>query len=236
MLNRPNERVLRALHLSSEITTATELLALGLNQAANTKWQARQPGGVFTQLSQGVERVLKVTFGLNEQSHGREVDPKFGSGSGGHALIDLNARVFDVLQSESRRKTPYIEGLVNETLADPYWPDLLLALDRWAAAAGRYRDLDALRGKELQGDPPSASWDEAEHRAITDAGGWTNLTAETLVASRQQMLLSIMRWWHTLYRSWQHGLVGDEGERFSSALDPKNIHLNKDILNLIVGR
>jgi hypothetical protein len=236
MPNRPNERVLRALHLSSEITTATELLALGLNQAANAKWQARQPGGVFTQLSQGVERVLKVTFWLNEQRYGREVDPKFGSGSGGHALRELNTKVFEVLQSESRRNTPYMEGLVNETVTDPYWPDLLLALDRWAAADGRYRDLDALRGKGSHGDPPWASWDEAEHRAVTEAGGWGNLNAETLIASRQRMLLSIMRWWHTVYRSWQHGLVGDDGETFSSGLDPKNIHLDEDIFNLVVGR
>lgn len=236
MVNRPNEHVRRALHLSSEITTATELLALGLNQAASNKWQARQPGGVFNQLSQGVERVLKVTFWLNEQSHGREVDPKFGSGAAGHALSELNAKVFDILLVESRRKTPYIEGLVNKAVTDSYWPDLLLALDRWAATSGRYRDLDALRGKEFHGDPAWASWDEAEHRAVAQAGGWANLTDEVLVASRQRMLLSIMRWWHTIYRSWQHGLVGDDGRRFASELDPKNIHLDQAIYNLVAGR
>ena len=228
--------MLRALHLSSEITTATELLALGLNQAANKKWVARQPGGAFTQLSQGVERVLKVTFWLYEQSHGRAVDPKFGSGSGGHALDELNAKVFDILISESQSRTPYIEGLVNEVVRDPYWPDLLLALDRWAATSGRYLDLDALRGKESHDDPPWASWDEAEHRAVTDAGGWGNPTTETFEASRQRMLLSIMRWWHTLYRSWQHGLVGDEGKMFSSELDPKNVHLDRGVFRLIAGR
>lgn len=236
MLNRPNERVLRALHLSSEITTATELLALGLNQAANPKWKTFQPGGVFTQLSQGVERVLKVTYWLNEQDHGREVDPRFGSGPGGHALLELDRRVFAALQSESRERTPYVTGLLEEVTTDPYWPDLLLALDRWAATSGRYRDLDALRGKESQIDPPWASWDAAEHRAVTEAGGWGNLTDDTFAVSRQRMILSIMRWWHTLYRSWQNGLVGDQGRMFSSDLNPKNIHLDSALSNLIEAR
>ena len=236
MVNRPNEQVRRALHLSSEITTATELLALGLNQAANIEWQARQPGGVFNQLAQGVERVLKVTFWLNEQSHGRDVDPKFGSGAAGHALSELNSKVFDILLVESRRKTPYIEGLVDEAVTDSFWPDLLLALDRWAATSGRYRDLDALRGKEPHGDPAWASWEEAEHRAVTQAGGWANLTDEVLVASRQRMLLSIMRWWHTIYRCWQHGLVGGDGRQFASELNPKNIHIDPVICDLVAGR
>jgi hypothetical protein len=236
MTNRPNERVLRAFSLSSELTTATELLALGLNQSANAKWVARQPGGVFTQLSQGVERVLKVTFWLHEQSEGREVDSKFGSGSGGHALKELNSKVFDILVFESQLKTPYIARLVEEVVVDPYWPDLLLALDRWAATSGRYRDLDALRGKHLQGDPPWASWEEAEHRAVTAAGGWANPTDETFAASRMRMLLSIMQWWHTLYRGWQHGLVGEDGIMFSSALDPKNIYLDDAVFKLIAGR
>lgn len=236
MANRPNENVLRALHLLSEISTATELLSLGLNQAASAKWQAGQPGGVFTQLSQGVERVLKVTFWLNEESRRRAVDPKFGSGAGGHALSELNAKVFDVLLAEARRKAPYVEGLVNETLADSYWPDLLRALDGWAATSGRYRDLDALRGKEAKGDPPWAAWEEAEHRAVTECGGWANLTEETLIASRRRMILSIMRWWHTIYRSWQHGLVGAQGKMFSSELDPRNLHLDQSIANLVARR
>jgi len=236
MVNRPNDQVLQAHHLSNEIATATELLALGLNQAASPKWVASQPGGVFTQLSQGVERVLKVTFWLSEQSHGREVGSKFGSGSGGHALRELNTQVFGVLSAESLRRDSYVGGLVREINEDPYWPDLLLALDRWATTAGRYRDLDALRGKEADGDPPWVSWENAERRAVTHAGGWADLSAETLVASRTRMLLSIMRWWHTLYRSWQHGVVGQQGERFANALNPANEHLDSNITRLIAGR
>lgn len=236
MTNRPNDQVMRAQHLASELTTATELLALGLNQVASRKWQARQPGAAFTQLSQGVERVLKLTYWLNEENHGRQVDPKFGSGAAGHALGELNAKVFDIFVAESLTTTAYMRGLVDEALADPYWSDILLALDRWADTPGRYRDLDALRGRDAPGDPPWASWNEAEHRAITESGGWANLTDEVLVASRRRMLLSVMCWWHTLYRGWQHGLVGAQGVQFSSGLDPKNLHLDQSIAGLVAGR
>ncbi|MCI4657332.1 hypothetical protein [Cryobacterium zhongshanensis] len=236
MVNRPSDQVMRALHLASELTTATELLALGLNQVASPRWQARQPGGAFTQLSQGVERVLKVTFWLNEESHGREVDARFGSGASGHALGELNARVIDIYLVESRTAMPYVRGLVEEVLSDPYWGDVLLALDRWSATSGRYRDLDALRGRKGMDDPPWASWEEAEHRAVTECGGWADLTEETLIEGRQRLLLSVMRWWHTLFRGWQHGLVGEQGKQFSSGLDPKNPHLDQSIANLVAGR
>jgi hypothetical protein len=236
MTNRPNARVLRAVYLSSEISTASEHLAVGLNQAANPAWQARQAGAVFTQLSQGVERVLKVTYLLGEESAGRQVDPKFGAGPGGHAISELDARVFSFIEPASRSAVPYLRGLVSETLDDPYWRDVLRALDAWAAASGRYRDLDALRGRPPQGDPAWAAWEEAERRAISEAGDWAELSEEALKASRLRVLRSVMSWWHTLYRCWQHGLVGADGRTFASELNPQNIHLDPSVAALITGR
>jgi len=236
MVNRPNSRIARAVHLSSEISTATEQLALGLNQAVSPSWQARQPGAVFTQLSQGVERVLKVTYLLGEESAGHQVDPKFGAGPVGHAISELNARVFSFLVPASQSAVPYIRGLVSETLDDPYWRDVLVALDAWAATSGRYRDLDALRGKPAQGDPAWARWEEAERRAISEVGGWGELSEEVLKDSRLRVLRSIMSWWHTLYRCWQHGLVGADGRSFSSGLSPQNLHLDLSVMSLISGR
>lgn len=170
MANRPNERVLRAMHLASEISTATEHVALGLNQAASPSWQARQPGAVFTQLSQGVERLLKLTYLLSEDTAGRAVDPKFGAGAGGHAISELNTRVFSALAATSASSAPYLRELLADTMNDPYWQDVLAALDAWAETSGRYGDLDALRGKLSQVDPAWAPWEEAERRAIAEVG------------------------------------------------------------------
>lgn len=236
MTNRPNERALRAFHLSSELTTATELMALGLNQIADVKWVARQPGGAFNQLAQGVERVLKLCFGMSEQSHGRTVDAKFGSGGGGHALVAIHSVVMENLLAESAHASPYVRKLLSDAITDPFWNDALRALDLWAATPGRYRDLDALRGKQVHGDPPWAPWELAEHRAVTELDGWGNPNDEVIAQSRERMLLSIMCWWHTIYRSWQNGLVGAEGEVFASELNPRNRHLNPTIANLIQGR
>ncbi|MBT1665789.1 hypothetical protein [Curtobacterium flaccumfaciens] len=236
MANRPNAQVLRAMHLASEISTATEQLALGLNQAASPSWQARQPGAVFTQLSQGVERVLKVTYLLGEENSGRQVDPKFGAGPGGHAISELDGRVFASLAAASKSAVPYLRELVAETLDDSYWRDVLAALDAWAATSGRYRDLDALRGKTAQVDPAWVPWEEAERRAITEGGGWTTLSEETLKASRLRVVQSVMRWWHTLYRCWQHGLVGADGRTFASELSPQNLHLDTTVAGLVAGR
>lgn len=188
-MNKPNPKVLRALHLASELSTATELLSLGLNQVANPKRQARQPGGAFNQLSQGVERLLKATFWVYESSNGRSVDSRFGSGASGHAIADLDERVFDIYVSESQSATPYMRDLIAEACSDPYWQ-----------------------------------------------GGWGNLTEEDLLDSRRRLMLSFMRWWHVHYRAWQHGLVGADGEQFSSEIRPASLHLDPSVAALVDGR
>jgi hypothetical protein len=236
MANSPNERIVRAMHLASEISTATEHLALGLNQAPNPAWQARQPGAVFTQLSQGVERLLKVTYLLSEESAGRAVDPKFGAGAGGHAISVLNTRVLSTLAAASESAAPYLRELLADTMNDPFWRDVVTALDAWAATSGRYGDLDALRGKASQVDPAWAPWEEAEHRAIAEGEGWGNLSEEALIASRLLVLHSVMRWWHTLYRCWQHGLVGADGRTFASDVSPQNLHLDAALAGLVARR
>lgn len=236
MANRPDEQAVRAVHLSREVAAATDLLAAGLNLAASSTWRADQPGAAFTQLSQGVERVLKVTLLLSERNQGREADPKFLSGRGGHAIGEMNERVFDILTNESQQSAPYVVGIVAEAVCDPYWPYVVAALDRWAGAAGRYRDIDALAGKVVDGDQSWVPWEEAERRAIDEGSGWVAPSTRTLLAGRQRILLSIMRWWHTIFRSWQHGLVGDDGRAFASALDPQNPNLDSPIKALVAGR
>ncbi len=121
-------------------------------------------------------------------------------------------------------------------MEDVYWWHVLAALDTWSAAAGRYRDLDALRGKPATADPAWTSWEEAERRAVEESGGWAALSGERLKASRLRVLQSVMCWWHTLYRCWQHGLLGADGKTFSSTLSPQNLHLDAAVANLVSGR
>jgi len=236
MVDGPNARILRANHLASELITATELMSLGLNQVADPKWNARQPGGAFNNLAQGVERILKLTFWLAEQRSGRAVSATFGAGGAGHALFALHSDVMALLSADSAEASSYMNGLLSETTNDSFWVDALRALDGWAATTGRYRDLDALRGKEAHGDPPWAAWEEAEYRAVSEADGWGKDTDVIRAEGRKQMLLSIMSWWHTIYRSWQNGLAGEDGESFSSGLNPRNLHLDRQIADLVQGR
>jgi hypothetical protein len=92
----------------------------------------------------------------------------------------------------SQSAVPYIRELVSETNDDPNWRDVLAALDAWAAASGRYRDLDALRGKPAQGDPAWAKWEEAERRAISEIGGWAELSDEVLTHDRLAQLVPVV--------------------------------------------
>jgi hypothetical protein len=60
--------------------------------------------------------------------------------------------------------------------------------------------------------------------------------SDVLTASRLRVLCSVMRWWHTLYRCWQHGLVGADGKTFASDVSPQNLHLNGELVELVARR
>ena len=221
----PRPEIIFGLHLISEITTATQLLAVGLNQIVEPRWYAAEPASAFTCMSSGVERILKLTYGFVILDRGQSFPSDKELRQLGHDLAALDNIVRPALgASASTLDKGYVANLLTAVSQDPYWPGVLATLNAWADASGRYRDLTILTGKPAHADRPTAMWDATEGECLVDldlmtaVGGPDNRTA--LVEVRTRLALSVLKWWHAVFRSWTHGLLGLERVSPGTALSP----------------
>lgn len=224
----------------NEIGAATQLLATGLNQIIDPGWECREPASAFTCLASGVERVTKLTYGLDTLNSGGSFPNEAELRKLGHDLVKLHDIVIPSLVTHATKAgNDYAVRLLRDATSDPYWPGILASLNAWAAASGRYRDLDILAGKTNVDDPPWALWDEAEHRCTEDlkllrALFEPNNHHSALLAIRTRLAQSVLKWWFALYRSWRHGLLGDHGSVPSSALSPADtLQLAEPLADLV---
>lgn len=235
----PHPNVVFGLHLINEITTATQLLAVGLNQVVEPRWHAAEPASAFTCMSSGVERILKLTYGLAILHDGQSFPSEKDLRRLGHDLVSLDGIVRPrLVDSASTLDEAYIANLLTNVSQDPYWPGLLNTLNVWAGAAGRYRDLTILSGKAAEVDPAEAVWNATELKCLIDldlmtaVAGPENHTA--LVQARTRLALSVLRWWHAIFRSWTHGLLGTERKSPGTALSPaENRYLAPPLVALV---
>jgi hypothetical protein len=118
----------------------------------------------------------------------------------------------------------FIRCLMTEVETDPYWLPLMNVLQEWADSHGRYRDFSILGGSIPATAAPVELWREISSRVardldlIADIGGPDYMAAPFKINER--LCLSILLWWHTMYRSWQHGMAGPQGKHVSSLLGP----------------
>lgn len=215
MTNAPRPQILFGLTLSAEISGATQLLAGGLNQIVEPSWYASEPAAAFTCLSSGIERVLKLTYGLDSANQGTSFANAGALRKLGHDLVAVDSVMGPrLLESAAQLGKDYVTRLITEANNDQYWRSLLATLNAWAAASGRYRDLTILSGDPVDGDSPASMWQAVESRCITDLGllaaiaGPDNRAA--LIQVRTRLALSILKWWFAIYRAWTHGLLGAE--------------------------
>lgn len=225
MTQAPGPELVFGIHLVNEITTATQLLAEGLNQVIEPSWYATESATAFTCMASGVERILKLTYGLDALNQGRRFPKEERLRKLGHDLVHLDDLVRPRLAAGAAAlRKVYVAELLADVDRDPYWPGVLKTLDSWAAASGRYRDLTILTGRPAPQDPPTAHWAETESACLHDLGLTAALTGpdsrSALVKARTRLAESILRWWHAIFRAWTHGVLGPERVAPGTALAP----------------
>lgn len=184
---------------------------------------------MLTCLASGAERVMKLGCVMALEADGKDWGPddlrKFG-----HNLTTLRVSMDGNVQTNLSRATHpiYVNGLVQGTQDDPYLDLVFTAMDRWAAASGRYRDFNILGGDvPINDDPAHQVWGEAEFRVATDLGLFEKLgdprdAMAALGSIRQTLAGSILKWWFLQARVWSHGVLGENAKRWSGGLDPRN--------------
>lgn len=216
------------IHLVIGLAEATGQLATGIQQVVGPRWNSLTGQTAFQDMSGGVEKLAKITYGLwFEEEHGHY--PKDSEARrAGHKITELVEAVQTGIEERAAKaEKSYILGLCKALRDDPNWPMLVDVLNTAAdATKGRYRHTAIMGGKDLS-DAPSAYqlWEAIEHDVITDLGLWGSIAdisssghgpSDALVRVRGETLHSLLRWWHLVYRAWQHELVGSRSRQFST--------------------
>lgn len=222
--------------LIREADNATSSLAAGVSSLATRGWSVEEHAGTFTNLAVGIERMAKLSIGMSALDEtGTWRSPH------GHAVAELCERLDGLLDERlSKAASPvYISSLLKGVRGDLALPLIIATMDAWAATTGRYGVLDRLNGKAFAGPSPEELWQEAEQAAMTP----TILAAlpapdgSGVVALREELAGSLLRWWFLIYRAWAHGVFGPHGRQMSSELDPKRPQPSRALATrLLAGR
>ena len=225
--------------MSGELTSATSLLGRGINILVADNWSPDESAPMLTCLASGAERVMKLGCVMALEADGKEWGPD-DLKTLGHNLATLRMSMDGNVQTNLSRATHpnYIKGLVQDTQDDPYLDLVFTAMDRWAAASGRYRDFNILGGDlPINDDPAHALWGEAESKVATDLGLFVKLgdpshQMAALLTIRETLAGSLVKWWFLQHRVWSHGVLGDNAKVWSSGLDPRNCRAIADYARL----
>lgn len=221
-MTTPAQRRAADAHRASAIAEATSSLAAGITLIASEGWSPAAGQSSLQLVSSGVERLAKLTIGLMvEAEEGAFPNQKTLKGYGHHVEKLLRALAARIRTQATREGRGYVLGLLDALEADPYWPDLIKALDLAAAAkGGRYVHLSALGGTQLEGAGVQEIWQGLDDRAAVELGVLGELSGPAsravLMRVRRRILLPLVRWWSLVVRVWQHGLAGPVARRSST--------------------
>lgn len=235
-MNPPAPHLVFDSTLAKEIYTATQLLSAGLNKITSPDWFASEPAVAFTCLSSGIERVLKLTYGMSTRHDQNAFPTNKALRQLGHDLPQLEGLVTaDLTAAAAPSERAYVRLLLEQQTADPYWADILRTIAAWADQSGRYRDLTILTGSTVPDESPSAIWQDLEMRCITDLGLMADIAGpdsrQHLSHMRTRLAQSVVLWWSGIFRSWTHGLLGQDAVSPGTALNPATTRqLSKDLI------
>ncbi|MGH2544704.1 MAG: hypothetical protein ACRDIB_18080 [Ardenticatenaceae bacterium] len=237
------ERLRNFVAFDGEAASSIALMGHGLRVLMGPSWMVDEAAVVLTCLAAGTERLLKLTVGHMALADGEEW-PGDQIRQYGHHIARLRGDVDALLVTHMRRATgsKYIDSLLTDIAQDRYLDGIFYALDRWADKDGRYRNLDILAGKHADTESAQQLWEQVESTALADhpelltqlGGGDARSAATTL---RRHVAFSLLRWWHSYYRAWQHGVCGAQGRQRAAALDPTSCRaIAKQARELLSGR
>lgn len=211
--------------LSAEIDATGTLFRHGHKILREYEFAARDAEAVFVCLAGGVEKLLKLTFGLITLEHDCVWPAQATMKNAGHRIMDLDKVTREQLSRYRQRSTVpgLITDLLDRTASDPGLFQILATLERYATN-GRFYNLDLLGGLEQKGDPPQELWEElqllvvdANPELLEQLAGPDNRTARRTI--NRIIALSLGSWCELMHRSWITGVCGGEAQRWSSQLE-----------------
>lgn len=220
-------------HLSYEQDAAVSCLRYGWGVLSAYRFATNEVEPLFVLLATGVEKLLKLTYGLTVQADtgawpAQEVMSTKKRGGWGHRVADLDAECRKLLRTSASRATypHYVTGRIDELDADPYVVPWLNALQRYGVN-GRFYNLDHLADAAQREPSPRELWDDLYNSVafadpeIDSLIGVSSDHYDALVRRTTGRLAgSLWLWWETYYRAWIQGACGPMAKQHSGALAP----------------
>lgn len=212
--------------LIEETETAITLLDEGIRSIA--EWDGGEDNrirGLFS-LSQGFERLLKLTMTLILYAEGGHPSSKAFKKQYGHRLLPLLDDVLAKARADmDLMQRPALQADIDFCASDKHLREMLDIFGEFGAG-GRYHNLNVLLDSSSQADDPMRRWDTLE-KAIheedpewfqlmqSDPAQWSRRWYPHLAATQTAILQRVARF---LVRLWTLGPAQGEGKRLSGLL------------------
>ena len=212
--------------LIEETETAIALLDEGIRAIA--VWNGgkdRRIRGLFS-MSQGFERLLKLTMPLILSAEGAHPSSKDFKKNYGHRLLPLLDDILTRARADADlMQRPALRGDIDFCASDRHLREMFDIFGEFGTG-GRYHNLDVVLGNSSQADDPMSRWDALEmalHRedpewfrlVESDPALWSERWYPYLAAKQVETLQRAARF---LVRLWTLGPAQTEGQRLNGLL------------------
>jgi hypothetical protein len=211
--------------LSAEIDAASSLLRHGFAILEEYRFASRDAEPVFACMAGGVEKLLKVTFGVATVDDGRGWPSKATMKNAGHKIVELDATVRGIIAEQQSRSTApgLIRDLLQMTDGHPGVVQVLATLERYAVS-GRFYNLDLLGGLGQPGASPQELWNALEMDIVAANPEMLDQLAGPEYENARQNINGILAWclgmWCELVlRAWTTGVFGAVAQQWSPQLN-----------------
>jgi hypothetical protein len=215
---------LQGLNLIQESDSAKHLLAYGVRAVRTAAFIETTRDPIMTMLSIGVEKLLKLALGLlHVEARGVWLPATVLKNEYRHDLVKMDTLLRRAIDANIDRAThrSFVDNALSAVDADPVWPSLVAALDRYGRE-GRFYYLDALADNPQREESPQVFWEATERAALdtepelrdlfTRMLSDFSLSDEFYCRLNERVADSLQRWWDLVAMAGVQGVIGARGK------------------------
>ena len=226
-MNQPSPAIRYGIILTVEIGSAARLLLESLaileDGRPGTLGADNVADPLFALLAMGMEKLAKLTLGLNALAQGADW-PDIATMKGyRHDIVKLDSDARALITTYAHESANgWVQREIDALAADPNIAEILRTKSRYAQE-GRFHNLDYLSNRIINDESPAHLWSELEGK-IVGPRLMAGLPAGEAAAVFNATVATSIRNWISCYRmAWQQGLFGPEAglrvSNLSIALD-----------------
>jgi len=220
----------QAVLLTMEVESAVNLLRDGREALRTMTYSSRGADTVWTLLSLGAEKLLKLSIGFAALEETGEWPGKTMRGYA-HKVVQLDDDVRELIAVGMARaaQPAYVRNGLARLNSDTVWPKIREGLEQYGSG-GRYHYLDWINGQPPF-DSPRGYWDHIENEALEPHPAARALFVSVVPGDFQKarrqtndaVVASLDVWWSAVHVAWKQGALGAEAAAMSSGIDPGGV-------------